>query len=52
MEVADKCDDLNAIHRWNRFRREVIKKPNYYKNHSSLCKDKRALLEITLDVNI
>ena len=52
MEVADKCDDLNAIHRWNRFKREVIKKPNYYKNHSSLCEDKRALLETTLDVNI
>ena len=31
MEVADKCDDPNAIHRWNRFKHEVIKKPNYYK---------------------
>ena len=25
MEVADECDDPNAIHRWNRFKREVIK---------------------------
>ena len=35
MEVVDKCDDPNVIHRWNRFKREVIKKPNYYNNHFS-----------------
>ena len=52
MEVADECDDPNAIHRWNRFKREVIKKPNYYKNHFSLTKEKRELLETALDVNI
>ena len=52
MEVADKCDDPNAIHRWNRFRREVIKKPNYYKIHFNLTEDRQALLETTLDVNI
>ena len=40
MEVAEKCDDPNAIHRWNRFNREVIKKLNYYKNHFSLTKEK------------
>ena len=33
MEVIDKCDGPNAIHLWSRFKREVIKKPNYYKNH-------------------
>ena len=32
MEVADKCDDPNAIHQWNRFKREMIKKSDYYKN--------------------
>ena len=52
MEVADECDDPNAIHRWNKFKREVIKKPNYYKNHFSLTKEKRELLETALDVNI
>ena len=52
MEVADECDNRNAIHRWNRFKREVIKKPNYYQNHFSLAKEKRALLETALDVNI
>ena len=52
MEVIDKCDDRNAIHRWNRFKREVIKKPNYYKNHFSLTEEKQALLETALDVTI
>ena len=52
MEVADKCDDPNAIHRWNRFKGEVIKKPNYYKNHFSLTDEKQELLEAVLDVTI
>ena len=29
MEVADECDDSNAIHQWSRFKSEVIKKPGY-----------------------
>ena len=52
MEVIDKCDGPNAIHLWNRFKREVIKKPNYYKNHFILTKEKRELLETALDVTI
>ena len=40
MKVADECDDPNVIHRWNRFKREVIKKQNYYKKHFSLTKEK------------
>ena len=28
-KAADKCEDPNAIHRWNRFKREVIKKPKF-----------------------
>ena len=52
MEVVDKCDNPKAIPRWNRFKREVIKKPNYYKNHFSLTKEKRELLETALDVTI
>ena len=52
IEVADKYDDLNAIYRENRFKREVIKKPNYYKNHLSLTKEKRIPLETSLDVTI
>ena len=52
MVMADKCDDPNAIHRCNRFKGEVIKKPNYYKNHFCLTKEKRELLEATLDATI
>ena len=40
MEEADRCDDPNAIHRWKIFKSEVIEKPNYYKNHFSLTKEK------------
>ena len=50
MDEVDKCDDPNAIHRWNRFKSEVIKKPNYYKNNFSLTKEKRELLETALGV--
>ena len=52
MEVADECDDPNAIHRWNRFKCEVIKKPNYYKYHFNLTKEKQEFLENALDVTI
>ena len=52
MRVVDECNDTNAIRLWNRFKREVIKKPNYYKNHFNLTKEKRELLETALDVTI
>ena len=50
IEVVDKCDDPNVIHQWNRFKREVFRKPNYYNNHFSQTKEKRQLLETALDV--
>ena len=31
MEEAGRCEDPNAVHRWNIFKGEVIEKPNYYK---------------------
>ena len=52
MEEAGRCDDPNAIHRWNIFKSEVIEKPNYYKNHFSLTEEKRELLEAVVDVTI
>ena len=52
MEVVNECDDLNVIHRSCRFKREVIKRPNYYNNNFSLTEGKRALLEAALDVKI
>ena len=52
MEEAGRCDDPNAIHRWNIFKSEVNEKLTYYKNHFSLTEEKRKLLEAVLDVNI
>ena len=52
MEVVDKCDNPKAIPRWNRFKHEVIKKPNNYKNHFNLTKEKQQLLETGLNVTI
>ena len=52
IKVADKCNDPNAIHRWNRFKREVIKKPSYYKIHFRQTKEKQVLLETALDVTV
>ena len=52
MEVVDKCDDSNAIRRWNRFKREKIKKPNYNKNHFNQTNKKWKLLEAALDITI
>ena len=52
MKVTNKCDDPNVIHRWCRFKREVIKKPHYHKKHFSLAEEKQALLETALDVTI
>ena len=28
MRVVDECNDPNAIHQWNKFKRQMIKKPN------------------------
>ena len=50
MEEVGRHDDSNAVHRWNIFKREVIEKPNYYKNNFSLTEEKWELLETILDV--
>ena len=52
MKEAGRCDDPNAIHRWNIFKVKMIEKPNYYKNHFSLTEEKGKLLEAVLDVII
>ena len=52
MEEAGRCDDPNAIHRWNIFKREVIEKPNYYKSHFGLTEQKGELYEAIVDVTI
>ena len=52
MEEAASRNDPNPIHQWNIFKREVIEKPNYYKNDFSLTEEKQELLETVLDVTI
>ena len=52
MQVLDECDDPNGIHRWNRFKIGMIKKPNYYNNHFSLTEENRELLETLLDISL
>ena len=52
MKEAGRCDNANAIHRWNIFKCVVIEKPNYCKNHFSLTEEKRELLEAALDVTV
>ena len=52
MEEVGRCDNPNAIHRWNIFNSEVIEKPNCYKNHFNMTEEKRELLETILDVTI
>ena len=52
IEEAGRCDDLNAIHRWNIFKSEVIEKPNCYKNHFNLTEEKGERLQTILDITI
>ena len=49
MEKAGRCDDPNAIHRWNIFKNKMIEKSNYYKNHFSLTEEKRELLKTIVE---
>ena len=52
MEVVNEYGDTDTIERWCMFKREVIKKPNYYKIRFSQTEEKKALLKTALDVNI
>ena len=51
-EEVGRCDDPNAIHRWNIFKSEVIEKPNYYENHFNLTVEKGEILETVFDVTL
>ena len=52
MEEAGRCDDPNAIHRWNIFNSEMTEKPNYCKNHFILTEEKQEPLETILNATI
>ena len=44
MTVKTYCDDGNAIHRFSRFTKDVLQKPNYHRNHFNLtCEASRDL---------
>ena len=53
MEVKEpKCKAANAIHFWNWFKRDILGKVNYYKNHFSLPEEHREFFEDLFDIEI
>ena len=53
MQVIGECDDANAIHRWYRFKEDVIMRPNFYRNHFSLdTVEKQELFDTTFDIEV
>ena len=53
IEVMEpECDDGNAIHAWNRFKRRIITKENYYRSHFTLPDDTVELFEDLLNIQI
>ena len=53
MEVLEpECDDANAIHAWNWFKRRILTKENYYRNHFTLPDDTVELFEDFFNIQI
>jgi len=53
MEVLEsECDDANAIHAWNRFKRRILTKESYYCNHFTLPEDTIELFEVLFNVQL
>ena len=52
MEVLDECDDGNAVHAWNRFKRRFLTKENYCCNHFILPEDMVELFENLLNIQV
>jgi len=51
MEVLGECEDANAVHRWCRFKREMV--TNFYRNHFNLDDDDaRDLFETAFDIEM
>ena len=48
MTVKKTCDDGNAIHRFSRFTKDVLQKPNFYRNHFNLVDESHRDLFYTL----
>ena len=53
IEVKEpKCEDANDIHCWNRFKRALLGKVNYYKKHFSLIEEHREFFEDFFDIEM
>ena len=53
MEVKEpRCENANNIHCWNRFKRDLLGKENYYKNHFSLPEEHREFFEDLLNIEM
>ena len=53
MEVKElKCEDGNPIHCWNRFKRDLLEKVNYYKNYFSLPEEHREFFKDLFDIEM
>ena len=47
-----RCEDPNAVHSWCSFKRDILGKENYYKNHFSLPEQHREFFEDFFDIEI
>ena len=50
MVVLGECDDANAVHRWCRFKEDVI--TSSFKNHFNLDEEMRSLFSTAFDIEI
>ena len=47
-----ESDDPNAVHRWCSFKKDVLRKENYYKNHFSMTEEQEELFETVFGIQI
>jgi len=50
--LEPECDDPNAVHAWNRFKRGVLTRANYYRNHFNLPEEARELFEDVFSIRV
>ena len=52
MTEKGESDDPNAVHRWCSFKKDVLRKENYYKNHFSMTEEQDKLSETVFGIQI
>ena len=50
MVVLGECEDANAVHRWCRFKKNVI--DDFHRNHFNLNEEARELMETAFDIEV